>query len=89
MVDVRKDPFYKVLRFLEENGRGDPNVSLFLGVLTGDTDLTKQAVDEGASINVTDNALINYHLGFLEKRCPEVLASYFEKNKINQPDDDA
>jgi hypothetical protein len=39
----------------------DPNLALFHAVISGDTVQLKMAVENGANVNITDNAIINYY----------------------------
>ena len=56
--------------------KGDPNVNLFMGVLDNDLDAVKKAVEDGANVNITDGAVIDYYRPLLMKRCPEKLQEW-------------
>lgn len=81
-LDIRKDAFYRLLIVLRDEGKEDYNISLFLGIFTNDLTILKKAIDDGASINITDAAVINYHRGFLQSRCPELLEKFDGQNKV-------
>ncbi len=59
----------------------DPNVNLFLGVLNDKIDDVKKALDDGANVNITDAAVIDYHRPLLRKRCRHVLAEWDAQRK--------
>ena len=49
------------LRYLLSQGVSDPDVDLFVAVLTGTEAGVKKALDQGANVNVTDTQLVQRH----------------------------
>ncbi|WP_439608017.1 hypothetical protein [Hydrogenophaga sp.] len=49
------------LRYLLSQGVSDPDVDLFVAVLTGNEAGVKKALDQGANVNVTDTQLVQRH----------------------------
>lgn len=56
--DYRANPFYQFLRALRDQGIKDPDVNLFIAVFEGNTEQLKQAIDQGANVNITDTELV-------------------------------
>ncbi|VVB85131.1 Uncharacterised protein [uncultured archaeon] len=53
-----KKSFKSKLKYLKSKGINDPNIDLFLGVVSGDENLVKSALGNGADIAITDSELI-------------------------------
>jgi hypothetical protein len=81
-IDLTTDPFYRLLVVLEQNGKADPNVSLFLGVLTDSAERVRRAIADGANANITDGAIIQYHRWFLEAHCADLVAEYDKRQAL-------
>ena len=56
--DYHSNPFYQFLQGVRAKGTRDPDVDLFIAVLEGDVEHLKQALAEGANVNVTDSELV-------------------------------
>lgn len=63
--------FSLFLSYLRNNGVDDPDVNVFYGVVNGDEELLKQALNAGGNPNITDKAIIkkykDLYLSFIEE----------------------
>ena len=82
---TREDLTYGRLKYLSELGVVDPNIQLFLAVFENNKELAKEAVKNGASLNVKDNTLIRIYNDYLSTQKAEYevhrLASEFSRHK--------
>lgn len=69
------------IREEREKKEGDPNVNLFLGVLNNDIKTVKQALGDGANVNITDSAVVEYHRPLLKSRCRDLLERWDAQRK--------
>jgi hypothetical protein len=49
------------IRHLKKKGIVDPNVDLFIGVLDNDPAAVQAALEAGADVSITDNAVVAAH----------------------------
>jgi hypothetical protein len=61
---------------LKRVGVQDPNVDLFLGVMTGDSALVEKALEAGASTQITDAKLLESYESRIALDCPDLYAKY-------------
>lgn len=71
----------QLLNAIRDEGVQNPNVDLFLGVLENDVGKVNKAIDEGANVNITDSAVIEYHRTLLSRKCPEELREWIQGAK--------
>lgn len=65
---INKDNFMDFLRFLREEKKiNDPDLDLFWSLLTNDQELGKFAIEQGANLALTDNALINRYKSYISE----------------------
>ena len=92
------DCFPEFVEYLiEKENVKDPDVALFRGVIRSDGEMVKQAIRDGANVNVTDKQLVNRYLSLHEKfeagrnarkqdRFADFIDFLISEKNVNDPD---
>ena len=54
--------FLKYLKVLKQEGVEDPDIDLYIGIITHDEGLVKEALQKGANIDTTSSELFDRHI---------------------------
>jgi hypothetical protein len=76
--EERSTALKSMLTRLKAHGINDPNVDVFLAVMTGDKELLQKAIDSGADLTITDTRVIDSYRNLLLEISSTELA-IFEK----------